>query len=36
LPAFTAAANAIRDKAVLVTGDREFGKFGSFLEIDWK
>ena len=30
-----AAATAIREKATLVTGDREFGRLGCLVAIDW-
>lgn len=30
-----AAATALRERAVLVTGDPEFAKFGGALKIDW-
>jgi predicted nucleic acid-binding protein len=30
-----AAATAIRERAALVTGDREFEKLGRSLSIDW-
>ena len=30
-----AAATAVRERAALVTGDREFEKLGRAVEIDW-